>query len=77
MVNTLWMGLSAVALVGGTLIILAPKLVAGVNGQLSRVLVSIDDLVMRYRHIVGVTLLIIAYVCFNLALVVPTLPKLN
>jgi len=63
-----WGILSLVALVAGTLVILAPSWISSTNKRLNRVLVSVDEMVMRYRHVVGVTLLIVAYLCFRLAL---------
>lgn len=63
-----WSFLSLVALVAGTLVILAPSWISSTNKRLNRVLVSVDEMIMRYRHLVGVTLLIVAYLCFRLAL---------
>jgi hypothetical protein len=68
MLDVGWSLLSLAALVAGTLVILAPTLIIDANKRLNRVLVSVDELVLRYRHLVGVTLLIVAYLCFNLAL---------
>ncbi len=71
MLDPIWMCLSALALVGGAMVILVPKVVAQMNTQLNKVLVSVDELLLRYRHLVGVTLLVVAYLCFRLALLVP------
>jgi len=70
MMNPLWMILSLVTLVAGTLVILAPNFIVSSNKRLSKVLFSTDDLVMRHRHAVGVLLFIVAYLCFRLALLV-------
>lgn len=73
MLSSSWLVLSAITLLSGVLVILAPKWVVRLNNQLSRALLSLDDLIMRYRHLVGAMLLIVAYLCFRLALVVPSL----
>ena len=65
--NPTWTVLSMVALAGGVLIILAPKFMVGTNKRLSKVMVSMDDLIMRHRHVVGVLLLVVSYLCFRLA----------
>ncbi len=72
MTNPWWTALSAVALVGGVLIILAPKFVVSMNRSLNKALLSADDRIMRNRHVIGVLLLIVAYLCFRLALMAPT-----
>jgi len=72
MLDATWLWLSSVALVGGILVILAPKQVMQLNDQMSKILVTFDDLMMRYRHLTGVTLLVVAYLCFRLAMLVPT-----
>ena len=72
MLNPVWFALSMFALVGGVLVILMPKLVITLNNRLSKALVSLDELILRYRHWVGAALLIAAYLCFRLALVVAT-----
>ena len=68
MLNPGWSSLTVVALAGGVLIILAPKFVVRMNKTLNKALVSADGLVMRYRHVIGVLLLLVAYLCFQLAL---------
>ena len=70
MLNPAWFALSVFALVGGVLVILMPKLVITLNNRLSKALVSLDELILRYRHWVGVALLIVAYLYFRLASVV-------
>lgn len=72
MLDPVWMALSAIALLGGVMVILVPKLLLRMNNQLTKALVSVDDLVLKYRHVVGATLLIVAYLCFRLALLIPT-----
>jgi uncharacterized membrane protein len=72
MLHSLWAGLSVLTLVVGILVILAPRFVVTVNSQLSKALGSVDDLIMRYRHLVGAILLVVAYLCFRLALLIPT-----
>ena len=71
MLNPTWLWLSVIALVGGVTVILVPKRVMQLNDQLNKILVSVDGLLMRYRHLVGVALLVVAYLCFRLALLVP------
>ncbi len=73
MLDSWWMVASAFALLGGVLVILSPKVVVNLNRLLSRALISADDVVMRYRHLVGAGLLVVAYLCFRLAMVMPTL----
>ncbi len=71
MLNPGWSSLTVFALAGGVLIILAPKFVVKMNRALNKALLSMDDLIMRYRHAIGVLLLLVAYLCFQLALFVP------
>ena len=71
MLDPMWLGLCVMVLAGGTMVILAPKLVLQLNTQLSRVLVSVDETLLRHRHVIGVLLLVVAYLCFRLALLVP------
>ncbi|GEM_PF-6307174 len=66
-----WLVLALVALVGGMAVILLPKQVTQLNNQLSRALGSVDDLVLRHRHVMGALLLLVAYLCFRLAMLVP------
>lgn len=73
MLNSWWMVASAFTLLGGVLVILAPKTVVNLNKLLGKALVSADDVVMRYRHLVGAGLLVVAYLCFRLAMVMPGL----
>ena len=71
MLDPVWMVLSCIALLGGVMVILVPKLLVRINNQLATALVSVDDLVLKYRHIVGAALLVVAYLCFRLALLLP------
>jgi len=73
MLDSWWIAASMFTVLAGVLVILAPKTVVNLNRLLGKVLVSTDELVMRYRHVVGATLLVVAYLCFQLAMVVPTL----
>ena len=68
MLDPMWVTLSALTGLAGVLIILAPKFVVTVNDRLSKTIVSMDDLVLRYRHVMGALLLIVAYLCFWIAL---------
>ncbi len=71
MLEPTWLGLCVMALAGGAMVILTPKLVLQLNSRLNRVLVSFDETLLRYRHVIGVLLLVVAYLCFRLALLVP------
>lgn len=68
MLNPFWGSLSLVASISGVLIILAPKLMSTLNKQLNQAIVSCDELIMKYRHVIGTVLLLTAYLCFHLAL---------
>lgn len=68
MLDPMWVTLSALTGLVGVLIILAPKFVVTVNDRLSKTIVSMDDLVLRHRHVMGALLLIVAYLCFWIAL---------
>lgn len=72
MLDPVWMVLSAIALLGGIMAILVPKLLLRMNNQLAKALMSVDGLILKNRHVVGAMLLIVAYLCFRLALLVPT-----
>jgi hypothetical protein len=72
MLDPVWMILSCIALFGGAMVILTPNVLLRMNNHLAKALVSVDDLVLKYRHVVGAMLLIVAYLCFRLALLIPT-----
>jgi len=67
MLNPWWGGLSLVALVGGIAVIVAPTWLVKLNAQLNKTLVSLDEVVVKYRYLVGALLLIVSYLCFRLA----------
>ncbi len=67
MLHSGWMLLALVALVGGVAVILFPRELTQLNGQLNQMLVSMDDAILKHRHMVGTLLLIVAYLCFRLA----------
>lgn len=71
MLDPVWLVLSGIALFGGVMVVLVPKLLLQMNDQLTKALGSVDGLVLKYRHFVGVTLLVVAYLCFRLALLLP------
>jgi hypothetical protein len=68
--NPIWLSLGAVTLVAGVLIILTPKVVVDLNKGLTKVLGSADDMVLKHRHVMGAGFMIVAYLCFRLALLV-------
>lgn len=70
MLNPIWLSLGGVTLVAGVLIILMPKLVVDLNKQLTKVLGSADEMVLRHRHLMGAGFMIVSYLCFRLALLV-------
>lgn len=71
MVDPTWTTLSVLCLVTGALVILVPKLIVLANDRLSKALVSLDDLLLNYRYAVGIALMVVGYLCFRLALLVP------
>ncbi len=70
MFDPTWAALALIALVGGVSVILVPKQVASLNRYVSHAIGSVDELVLRHRHVVGTVSLIVAYLCFRLALLV-------
>lgn len=71
MLDPTWSALALFALAGGVLVILTPRLIVDVSNRLNRMVGSMDDLIMKHRHVVGAALLVVAYLCFRLALLVP------
>ena len=68
MFHPTWLVLTLVTLISGVLIILAPQAVVGINRALNRAMISMDEIVIRHRHVIGAMLLVVAYLCFRLAL---------
>ena len=63
--------LSALCVVGGISIILYPNALLKLNEVLNRTLMALDQRLMRFRHVIGVVLLLVSYLFFRLALLVP------
>lgn len=74
MVDQRWMVLALLLVVAGSMAILAPKLLVAMNERVTKMLVSFDAPLLRFRYVVGVVFFVAGYLCFRLALLMPTLP---
>ena len=64
--------LSLLSVVVGAMFILAPDTLLKLSGALNRTLVTLDERLLRYRHLLGLTLLLLGYGLFRLALIMPS-----
>ena len=65
--------LSLVCLVAGVAFVLFPHPLLAISQALNRTLVSLDDKLIRRRYLCGALLFVVSYLCFRLALLVPSL----
>lgn len=65
--------MSLVCLVGGVGFVLFPHPLQAISQALNRTLVALDERLIRYRYVCGLLLFLVSYLCFRLALLVPSL----
>jgi hypothetical protein len=66
-------GLSIVCLMAGVAILIVPQALVKLNSVLNRTLTIFDQFLLRHRYLFGILLLIVSYLFFRLALLVPQL----
>ena len=72
MPDTGFLFLSLLSVVVGAMFILVPDTLLKLSGALNRTLVTLDERLLRYRHLLGLTLLLLSYGLFQLALIMPS-----
>ena len=73
MPDTGFLFFSLVSLMVGAVFILFPHPLSKLSTTLNKTLVLADDHIMRYRHVIGVLLMLVSYGLFKLALWMPAL----
>ena len=65
--------LSLVCLAAGVGFVLFPHPLLTVSQALNRTLVRLDERLIRHRYLCGLLLFVVSYLCFRMALLVPSL----
>ena len=65
--------LSLVCLAVGVGFVMFPHPLLILSQTLNRTLVTLDERLIRHRYLCGVLLFVVSYLCFRLALLVPSL----
>ena len=65
--------LSLLCLAAGAGFVLFPHPLMAISQALSRTRATLDDRLIRHRYLCGVLLFVASYLCFRLALLIPSL----